>query len=72
MVGNATITKKDINATNGVIDEINTVLVPPSGAAIATASPTASGGFLGLPGFEAPFAVVGLLVVSYLVKRRRT
>jgi transforming growth factor-beta-induced protein len=71
MVGNATVTKKDINATNGVIDEINTVLVPPSGTAIATASPTASSGFLGLPGFEAIYGVAGLLVVAYLVLQRR-
>jgi len=71
MVGNATVTKKDINATNGVIDEINTVLVPPPGTTIATASPTASGGFLGLPGFEAAYGVAGLLIVAYLVMRRR-
>src|SRR5271157_5489270 len=56
-VDNATVTKADINATNGVIDVINGVLIPPSGAAAATASPTASGGFLGLPGFEAVYAV---------------
>jgi PGF-CTERM protein len=35
------------------------------------ASATASGGFLGLPGFEALYAVAGLLVVAYLVMRRR-
>ena len=40
-------------------------------AAAATASATASGGFLGLPGFEALYAVAGLLVVAYLVMRRR-
>jgi PGF-CTERM protein len=37
----------------------------------ATASATASGGFLGLPGFEAVYAVAGLLVVAYLVMQRR-
>jgi PGF-CTERM protein len=37
----------------------------------ATASATASGGFLGLPGFEAVYGVVGLLVVAYLVMLRR-
>jgi PGF-CTERM protein len=42
-----------------------------TGAAAATASATASGGFLGLPGFEALYAVAGLLVVAYLVIRRR-
>ena len=70
MVGNATVTKADINATNGVIDVINGVLIPPS-STTATASPTASGGFLGLPGFEAVYGVVGLLAVAYLVMRRR-
>ena len=68
-VGNATVTKADINATNGVIHVIDGVLVPPSSA--TTASPTASGGFLGLPGFEAVYSVAGLLVVAYLVMRRR-
>jgi hypothetical protein len=37
----------------------------------ATASATASGGFLGLPGFEAVYGVAGLLVVAYLVILRR-
>jgi transforming growth factor-beta-induced protein len=70
-VDNATVTKADINATNGVIDVINGVLIPPSSTTTATASPTASGGFLGLPGFEAVYGVAGLLVVAYLVLRRR-
>ena len=70
-VDNATVTKADINATNGVIDVINGVLIPPSSTTTATASPTASGGFLGLPGFEAVYGVAGLLVVAYLVMRRR-
>ncbi|MGZ4925479.1 MAG: fasciclin domain-containing protein, partial [Halobacteriota archaeon] len=69
-VDNATVTKADINATNGVIHVINGVLIPPS-STTATASPTASGGFLGLPGFEAVYAVAGLLAVAYLVMRRR-
>jgi PGF-CTERM protein len=67
---NATITQANINATNGVIDEISSVLVPPP-STTATASATASGGFLGLPGFEAVYGVVGLLAVAYLVMRRR-
>jgi len=67
---NATITQANINATNGVIDEISSVLVPPS-TTTTTASATASGGFLGLPGFEAVYAVAGLLVVAYLVMRRK-
>jgi PGF-CTERM protein len=40
-------------------------------ATTTTASATASGGFLGLPGFEAVYGVVGLLAVAYLVMRRR-
>jgi PGF-CTERM protein len=40
-------------------------------AAAATASATKSGGFLGLPGFEVVYAVAGLLVVAYLIVRRR-
>jgi PGF-CTERM protein len=67
----ATVTKADINASNGVIHVIDGVLTPPAGAAAVTASATAGGGFLGLPGFEALYAVVGLLVVAYLVMRRR-
>jgi PGF-CTERM protein len=72
-VDNATITQKDINASNGVIHVIDGVMIPSANAtaAVATASATASGGFLGLPGFEALYAVAGLLVVAYLVMRRR-
>ena len=40
-------------------------------ATTTTASATASGGFLGLPGFEAVYGVVGLLAVAYLVMLRR-
>jgi transforming growth factor-beta-induced protein len=71
-VDNASITKTDINATNGVIHVIDSVMIPPTNAtAAATASATAAGGFFGLPGFEALYAVVGLLAVAYLVMRRR-
>jgi PGF-CTERM protein len=73
-VDNATVTKTDINATNGVIHVIDSVMIPPANAtAKPTASATASaaGGFLGLPGFEALYAVAGLLVVAFLVIRRR-
>jgi uncharacterized surface protein with fasciclin (FAS1) repeats len=69
-VGNATVIEADINATNGVIHVINGVLIPPTNAT-ATASPTASSGFLGLPGFEIFPTVAGLLVVAYLMIRRR-
>ena len=66
----ATVTKADINATNGVVHIINGVLQPPTaGAVTASASPAA--GAFGLPGFEAVYAVAGLLAVAYLVLRRR-
>ncbi|MGZ8888588.1 MAG: fasciclin domain-containing protein, partial [Halobacteriota archaeon] len=68
-VDNATV-KANINATNGVIHVIDKVLVPPTNAT-TTASATAGAGFLGLPGFEALYAVAGLLAVAYLVIRRR-
>jgi PGF-CTERM protein len=38
---------------------------------VASAAASAAGGFLGLPGFEALYAVAGLLAVAYLVMRRR-
>jgi PGF-CTERM protein len=69
-VDNATVTKADINATNGVIHVIDGVMISSTTGA-ATASATAGGGFLGLPGFEALYAVAGLLAVAYLVIRRR-
>ncbi|MGZ4909717.1 MAG: fasciclin domain-containing protein [Halobacteriota archaeon] len=68
-VDNATITKPDINATNGVIHIIDSVMIPPT--TTATASATAAPGFLGMPGFEAFYAGAGLLAVAYLVLRRR-
>jgi len=71
-VGNATITKANVNATNGVIQEVNMPLLPPAGAVASTAvSATPAKGFLGMPGFEAVYAVAGLLAVAYLVIRRR-
>jgi len=68
---NATITQANVTATNGVIDEIGSVLVPPSVTTTAAATTTTSSGFLGLPGFEAIYGVAGLLVVAYLVLQRR-
>ncbi len=68
---NATVITKNIKTSNGVINIIDSVLIPPAGGGTATASATASGGFLGLPGFEAVYAVAGLLAVAYLVMRRR-
>jgi PGF-CTERM protein len=73
-VDNATVTKTDINATNGVIHVIDSVMIPPANATAkpsASAAASAAGGFLGLPGFEALYAVAGLLAVAYLVIRRR-
>jgi len=67
---NGTITVANINTTNGVVNEISSVLVPPSVTTTA-ATTTTSSGFLGLPGFEAFPGVVGLLVVAYLVLQRR-
>lgn len=65
------MTKTDVNASNGVIHVIDTVMVPRANAiAAASVSAKAAGGFLGLPGFEALYAVVGLLIVAYLIIRR--
>ena len=69
---NATFVGAPVNTSNGQVQVINAVLMPPpSVMSTATASATASGGFLGLPGFEAVYGVVGLLAVAYLVLRRR-
>jgi PGF-CTERM protein len=38
---------------------------------VVSAAASAAGGFLGLPGFEALYAVAGLLVVAFLVILRR-
>ncbi len=65
----ATVTRADINASNGVIHVIDGVLTPPAGVSAASATASTSAG--GLPGFEAVYAVAGLLVVAYLVMRRR-
>ncbi len=65
----ATVTRADINATNGEIHVIDGVLQPPAGVSAASATASTSAG--GLPGFEAVYAVAGLLVVAYLVMRRR-
>jgi hypothetical protein len=68
---NATITLANVTATNGVVNEISSVLVPPSVTTTAAATTSTSSGFLGLPGFEAIYGVAGLLVVAYLVLQRR-
>jgi len=72
---NATVTQKNIATSNGQVNVIDTVLVPgpttTTKQAVASAVASAAGGFLGLPGFEALYAVAGLLAVAYLVMRRR-
>jgi PGF-CTERM protein len=72
---NATVTQKNIATSNGQVNVIDTVLVPGAGPttrqAVASAVASAAGGFLGLPGFEALYAVAGLLAVAFLVLRRR-
>ncbi|MGZ8876475.1 MAG: fasciclin domain-containing protein [Halobacteriota archaeon] len=75
---NAIIVTKNITTSNGVVNVIDTVLQPGAGtttrpvaSAVASAAASAAGGFLGLPGFEALYAVAGLLAVAYLVIRRR-
>jgi Secreted and surface protein containing fasciclin-like repeats len=73
---NATISKTSINTTNGQIYTLDKVLTAPAGVsstkqAVVSASASAAGGFLGLPGFEALYAVAGLLAVAFLVMRRR-
>jgi hypothetical protein len=77
-VDNATVTKADINATNGVIHVVDSVMIPPANAtakvtagAVVSAVASAAQGFLGLPGFEALYAVAGLLVVAFFVMLRR-
>ena len=70
---NATFVGTPVNTTNGQVQVINAVLMPPpSVTSTAAASATTSGGFLGLPGFEILPAVTGLLVIAYLMLRRRT
>jgi PGF-CTERM protein len=66
----ANFTGPAVQTSNGQVQPIDGVLKAPEGAAAASAS-AAAGGFLGLPGFEAVYAVAGLLVVAYLVMRRR-
>jgi PGF-CTERM protein len=64
----ANVTKnvtKTANATKNATTNATTNKVTVSAAA------STAGGFLGLPGFEAMYAIAGLLVVAFLVIRRR-
>ncbi len=53
------------------LSNLTKMLSNTSTVANRTATASAAGGFLGLPGFEALYAVAGLLVVAYLVIWRR-
>jgi len=72
---NATVVTKNITTSNGVVNVIDTVLVPgpttTTKQAVVSAVASKAAGFLGLPGFEALYAVAGLLAVAFLVMRRR-
>ena len=56
-----------VNTTNGIIYVIDGVMNPNEEAAAATAS----GGFLGLPGFEGAYALAALAAVACLTIRLR-
>jgi hypothetical protein len=64
-MGTANVTA---NATANATKNVTTGAVK---SAVASAVASAAGGFLGLPGFEALYAVAGLLVVAVLVILRR-
>ncbi|HYC19586.1 MAG TPA: fasciclin domain-containing protein [Candidatus Bathyarchaeia archaeon] len=73
-LGNSTanFTGPAVNTTNGLVQPIDGVLTPPTSVtSTAAATTSTSSGFLGLPGFEIFPAVSGLLVVAYLMLRRR-
>ena len=63
------------NATKNVTAKVNKTAIVSAVAsnktAIVSAVASKAAGFLGLPGFEALYAVAGLLVVAFLVIRRR-
>ena len=69
----ATLSTTSVNTSNGKVYTLNKVLMPPAGAVSisTTAAASPSAGAFGLPGFEAIYAVAGLLAVAYLVIRRR-
>ena len=68
---NATFVGTPVNTTNGQVQQINAVLQMPAVTSTAAATTSTSSGFLGLPGFQLFPAVAGLLVVAYLMLRRR-
>ncbi|MGZ8937565.1 MAG: PGF-CTERM sorting domain-containing protein [Halobacteriota archaeon] len=68
-MGTANVTANvTANATSNATKNVTAGAVK---SAVASAVASAAGGFLGLPGFEALYAVAGLLVVAFLVMLRR-
>ncbi|MGZ8876477.1 MAG: PGF-CTERM sorting domain-containing protein [Halobacteriota archaeon] len=68
-MGTANVTANvTANATANATKNVTTGAVK---SAVASAVASAAAGFLGLPGFEALYAVAGLLVVAFLVMLRR-
>jgi len=59
------------NATKNVTAGAVASAVKSAAASVASAAASKAAGFLGLPGFEAMYGVVGLLAVAYLVMRHR-
>ena len=65
------------NVTKGAVasaaasKNVTAGVVKSAAASVASAAASKAAGFLGLPGFEAVYGVVGLLAVAYLVMRRR-
>ena len=67
-MGTANVTA---NATANATKNVTAGAAKSAVAGAASAVASAAGGFLGLPGFEALYAVAGLLVVAFLVILRR-
>ena len=68
-MGTANVTANvTANATSNATKNVTAGAVK---SAVASAVASAAAGFLGLPGFEALYAVAGLLVVAVLVILRR-
>jgi hypothetical protein len=68
-MGTANVTANvTANATSNATKNVTAGAVK---SAVASAVASAAAGFLGLPGFEALYAVAGLLVVAFLVMLRR-
>jgi PGF-CTERM protein len=68
---NASVNASANASANASVNATQKVTAGAVKSAVASAAASAAGGFLGLPGFEALYAVAGLLAVAYLVMRRR-